>query len=73
MKFSKFLASSAVAISLVSAPVIAQAATATRASSSVDGEELGGGFLLPLLAAIAVGLAIWAITSNGDEVLPTSP
>ena len=63
------------AISLVSAPVVAQAAPASveqaRVGSEVEGESLRGGLLLPLAALIAAILAIILVTDGGDE--PVSP
>jgi len=61
------------ATTLVSAPVVAQAATAdqARTGASVDGEELGGGIILPLVALAVVILGIILLT-DGDEV-PESP
>ena len=65
------------AMSLVSAPVVAQAAPAdidqARVSTSVDGENLSGGFIIPLIAVIAVILGILAATSDGGDDRPTSP
>ena len=43
MTMSKLLASAAVAASLVSAPVVAQAAAAERTATEVEGESLAGG------------------------------
>ena len=73
MKLKNGLAAIA-AMSLVSAPVVAQAATAdqSRISSDVDGENLSGGFIIPLIAVIAVILGILAITDDGGD-RPTSP
>lgn len=76
MKLSKALVA-AVATSLIAAPIAAQAATApvagARIGSEIEGEGLGGGgFIIPLLAAIAVILGVVAATGgSGDR--PTSP
>jgi hypothetical protein len=63
------------AISLVSAPVVAQAAPAAveqaRAGSEVEGESLRGGLFLPLAALVAAILAVILLTDSGDE--PVSP
>lgn len=69
MKLGNVLASTAVAISLIGAPVAAQAASAeiARTGSSVEGEQLAGGFLIPVLAALALGLIIWQITDDEEE------
>jgi hypothetical protein len=73
MRLGKVLASTAVAISLIGAPVAAQAAgaEAARIGSSVEGENLAGGLLIPILAALALGLIIWQVADSDEE--PTSP
>jgi hypothetical protein len=61
--------------------IIAVAQTAPRAtttevapaSEQVDGSELRGGFIIPLIALIAIILGILAATHNGDDDLPHSP
>jgi len=72
MEMRKLLASAAVAASLVSAPIAAQAAPAERTSTEVEGESLAGGFLIPALALIAVILGIVVIADGGDDA-PVSP
>ena len=63
------------ALSLVSAPVVAQAAPAeveqARVSSEVKGESLRGGFLIPFVVLIAAVLGVLLATSSGNE--PVSP
>ncbi|KRA83225.1 hypothetical protein [Altererythrobacter sp. Root672] len=76
MKLSKALVA-AVATSLITAPIAAQAATspfgAARDGSEIEGEALGGGgFIIPLLAAVAVILGIVAATGGSND-RPTSP
>ena len=61
------------ATSLTLAPVMAEAATAPRNSADLKGEELRGGFIIPILALIAVILGILALTSDDNESLPHSP
>lgn len=74
MKMSKALASFAVATSLVAAPVAAQASPAElRTATEVEGENLRGGFIIPLIAIIAIILGILAATSGGDDDRPHSP
>ena len=74
MKMSKALASLAVATSLVAAPVAAQASTTElRTATEVDGENLRGGFIIPLIALVAVILGILVATGGGDDDAPTSP
>ena len=73
MKLGKALASVAVATSLLAAPIAAQASvTELRSATEVEGENIRGGFIIPLIALIAVILGILAATSNGDDA-PTSP
>lgn len=79
MKLSKALAAVA-ATSLVTAPIVAQAAVAqvnqSRAGSDVEGEDLRGGFIIPLIALIAVILGLCVATDicgGDDDDLPTSP
>ena len=78
MKFAKTFASTLAAASLIASPVVAQAAApvapAERSSADVQGENLRGGFIIPLIALIAIILGIIAATrgnNNGD--LPHSP
>ena len=75
MKLSKVLAA-VVATSLVSAPVVAQAAPAgieqARVGTEVEGENLRGGFIIPLIAIVAIILGILAAT-GGDNDPPHSP
>lgn len=75
MKMKQALAA-LVATSLVATPAVAQAAAASAARTSApvgDTENLQGGWLLPALAIIAILLGILAITSGGNDDLPTSP
>lgn len=75
MKMKHALAALA-ATSLVATPVVAQAATAqaARTASPVgDSENLRGGWVVPVIAIVAVLLGILAITSGGDDDLPHSP
>jgi hypothetical protein len=69
------LASAFVAMSVAAAPVVAQAAEA-RSSADIQGEQLRGGFIIPLIALIAVILGLCVATDicgGDDEDLPTSP
>ena len=78
MKLSNALAA-VVATSLVTAPIVAQAQTAvaqSRLGSDVEGEDLRGGFIIPLIALIAIILGLCAgtdICGGDDDDLPTSP
>ena len=74
MTILRALTSSAIAASLVAAPVVAQAAegaVATRTATEVEGEGLRGGFIIPLVAVVAIILGILAATGGGDR--PHSP
>jgi hypothetical protein len=67
-----------VATSLVSTPVVAQAAAAEQArlGADVEGENLRGGFIIPLIALIAIILGLCAATDvcgGDDDDLPHSP
>jgi hypothetical protein len=82
----KGLIAAATSVAMIAAPTIATAqTTATTASvsrevapatESVDGEQLRGGFIIPLIALIAIILGLCVATDicggNNDE-LPTSP
>lgn len=80
MGIVKKLMTGAAALSLVAVPVAAQAASATKLSLSQDvragkatksTEEMRGGFIIPLIAVIAVILGIIAIADSDDS--PRSP
>lgn len=72
MRFRNVLAATAAAM-LASAPIAAQAAEAAgaRDGTPVEGEEIGGGFIVPLIAALAVIVAVVLIADGDDE--PASP
>jgi hypothetical protein len=83
----KGLIAAATSVALVTAPTVATAQTtaATTASATqevapagetVDGERLRGGFIIPLIALIAIilGLCVATDICGGDnEELPHSP
>ncbi len=75
MRFSNILATAAAA-SLATAPVLAQAAgqplPARESTALTAAENLRGGFIIPLIAIIAVILGILAATSDGEDP-PSSP
>lgn len=74
MRFGRTLASTLVAASVVATPIAAQAAApASRVDSRVAGENLRGGFIIPLLALIAIILGILVLVNDDDEDLPHSP
>lgn len=82
----KGLIAAAASVALMTTPTLASAqasAAATAAASrevapateTVEGDQLRGGFIIPLIALIAVILGLCAadvICSNDDD-LPTSP
>ena len=70
----------AVAMSLAAVPVAAQAADAAKLSLSKSvragtpakaGEQLRGGFIIPLIAIVAIILGIIAVADSDDS--PRSP
>ncbi len=81
MSFKKATLTAMLAVSMTSAPVLAQTAS-SAASLSVaarsgaemdDANAVRGGFLIPAIALIAVLLGIWAAIGSGDDDPPTSP
>ena len=73
MRLGKVIATALVSGSLLAAPISAQAADAKRLASDVQGENLRGGWIIPILAIVAVILGILALTSDDNETLPHSP
>lgn len=66
------------AASMIISPTmaVAQAAPIQPASESVEGSELRGGFIIPLIALIAIILGICAgssVCGADDDDLPHSP
>ena len=73
MVFKKVVtAASAVALMAAPTMAVAQAAPVEPAGESVDGSELRGGFIIPLIAIIAIILGILAAIHE-DEDPPHSP
>ena len=82
MSFKKASLAAALMTSMVSAPVLAQTTTPSSspavAESARSGAEMDdanavrGGFLIPLIAIIAIILGILAATNDGGE-RPESP
>ena len=85
MRFKGLIAATA-SVALMTAPTMAaaqasaSAAASTRevapATETVDGEQLRGGFIIPLIALIAIILGICAATDicgGDDDDQPTSP
>jgi sugar phosphate permease len=80
MSFKKASVAAVIAVSMASTPVLAQTATsaaplsvAARSGAAVSDEasDLRGGFIIPLVAIVAVILGILAATSGSDR--PHSP
>jgi hypothetical protein len=77
MRFTKATMAAFLAVSMAGSPVLAQSAAplsvAARASATTDDEsELRGGFIIPLIAIVAVILGVLAATGGNDDA-PTSP
>jgi hypothetical protein len=74
----KGIIAAAASVALVASPTVAaaqQAAASTEVSpagENVSGSELRGGFIIPLIALIAIILGILAATHNNHD-LPHSP
>ena len=73
MVFKKVV-TAASAVALMAAPTVAAAQTAAPApaSETVEGSELRGGFIIPLIAIVAIILGILAATHD-DSDPPHSP
>jgi hypothetical protein len=79
----KGLIAAATSLALVTAPTVAAAQTTAAttqeiapAGETVDGEQLRGGWIIPLIALIAIILGLCVATDicgGDDEDLPTSP
>jgi hypothetical protein len=73
----KGIIAAATSVALVTAPTMAAAQTAAEvapATENVDGTALRGGFIIPLIALIAIILGILAaLHGNDDGDLPHSP
>lgn len=67
-------------VALMAAPTMAAAQTAAPATTevspageNVEGSELRGGFIIPIIALVAIILGIIAATRGNDDNLPHSP
>ena len=74
MRLSRVLTSAAVATSLISAPVVAQAAVADRIGAEAEGEAIAGNswFVIPAVLLVAIILAVLHFDDDDDD-LPNSP
>ena len=80
MSFKKASVAAALAVSMASTPVLAQTASsaaplsvaARSGATTTDTNEMRGGFIIPVVAVVAIILGILAATSgHGDR--PHSP
>lgn len=75
MGFKGLIAATA-AVALMAAPTVAaaQSVEVAPASETVsEGSELRGGFIIPLIALVAIILGILAAINDDDDNLPHSP
>ena len=80
MSFKGLIAATA-SVALMVTPTVAAAQRAAAAATEVapanetidEGSELRGGFVIPLIAIIAIILGILAATNDDDDDLPHSP
>ena len=78
MSFKKASVAAALAVSMASTPVLAQTSAAPLSVAARSGattqnaSELRGGFIIPLVALVAIILGILAAT-QGHGSRPTSP
>ena len=75
MGFNRLIAATA-AVALMAAPTVAaaQSAEVAPATESVgEGSELRGGFIIPLIAIIAIILGILELINDDDANLPKTP
>lgn len=84
MRFKGIIAATA-SVALIASPTVAaaqassaavRAAEVAPAAETVDGEQLRGGFVIPLIALIAIILGICAgtdVCGGDDDDLPHSP
>lgn len=81
MSLKKASVAAALAVSMVSTPVLAQTAQASaaplsvaaRSGADISGEasDMRGGFIIPLVAIVAIILGVLAATGGSDR--PSSP
>lgn len=72
------IAAAAAALALAVSPTVAAAQSAAPAevapaAESVEGEELRGGFILPLAVIVAIVIAVLLLTKGDEEDMPVSP
>lgn len=73
----KRFTAAAVAACLVAAPTVAAAQTAAPVAPAVesveDGNEIRGGYLLPLAVIVAVVIAVILLTGDDEDGDPVTP
>ena len=75
MGFKEIIAATA-SVALIATPTMATAQSAEIAPATEtveEGNELRGGFIIPLIAIVAIILGILAATHDDDDDLPHSP
>ena len=81
MVFKGIIAATA-SVALMVTPAVAAAQSSAQAASTevapasetvTDGNQLRGGFIIPLIAIIAIILGLLAATHDNDDDLPHSP
>ena len=77
MVFKGIIAATA-SVALMATPAVAAAQAASTevapaGETVTDGSQLRGGFIIPLIALIAIILGILAATNDNDDDLPSSP
>ena len=75
MGFKGIIAATA-SVALIATPTMATAQSAEIAPATEtveEGSELRGGFIIPLIAIVAIILGILAATNDDDDDLPHSP
>lgn len=74
MRLARNVAAAVAAAGLMASSIAAQAAgPAPRTADAVQGENLRGGFIIPLIAIVAVILGILVLVDNNKHDLPHSP
>jgi hypothetical protein len=73
----KKLIAAAAAAALVMSPTVAAAQSApvevAPATEQAEGEQIRGGFILPLAIIVAIALAVYFLTKDKDDNVPPSP
>ena len=76
MGFKGIIAATA-SVALIATPTMATAQSARAIAPATEtveeGSELRGGFIIPLIAIVAIILGILAATHDDDDDLPHSP